>query len=321
MGTKHWVLVLLAASAPIAKADSQPGFLVSITAHSTGPLNAPLDVAHLQDGNGVTVVSINEREVYLFSTSGDYQLTTYLGFNPDRITTTDIGKLLTIDSFDNRVFVLEEDGTFIARWGKCGEEPGQFRIIRDIAWGPDGLVYVADSDRIQRFTIEGDFQDEWSVPAIIRSLLVAPDGSIYSLSWIDRTVEKYDPSGALLKTISEADFALEKPFEPVDLAMESTGKLHIVDLANQRVHVVDEALVHQYSWGRSGQGPDEFQEPYRIAISETDLIAVADWGQPKVMLFQANESTSVQLVTWGTLKRMGTTQDFGKRASVSFRKP
>ena len=91
-------------------------------------------------------------------------------------------ELFVADGYGNRrVIVFDADtGIFKRQWGAFGEGPGsrsscsfpaeddwipeQFSIVHSVRVSDDGFVYVADREhsRIQRFTLGGDFIDEFN---------------------------------------------------------------------------------------------------------------------------------------------------------------
>ena len=90
---------------------------------------------------------------------GPYQFgsPTSLAFFPN-------GDFLLGDGYGNsRVVKFNQAGEYLGEWGSLGSAPGQFDIPHNVAIGPDGRVYVADraNHRIQVFTSEGEFIEEW----------------------------------------------------------------------------------------------------------------------------------------------------------------
>ena len=91
------------------------------------------------------------------------------------------GELYVSDGYgNNRVHRYDSEGEHILSWGEAGEGPGQFNLPHGV-WYRDGRVYVADrqNDRIQIFTPEGDYVEEWT--GLIRpcDLYIDGDGLVY----------------------------------------------------------------------------------------------------------------------------------------------
>ena len=74
------------------------------------------------------------------------------------------GTLYISDGYGNaRVHRYDLDGKYLNSWGESGTDPGEFNIVHNIAVDSQGLVYVADREnhRIQIFTPEGEYIDQW----------------------------------------------------------------------------------------------------------------------------------------------------------------
>jgi len=85
-----------------------------------------------------------------------FNLPTDVALDPD-------GNLYTSDGYgNNRVHKFSPDGELLLSWGEPGEGPGQFDIPHGI-WIREGKVYVADrqNHRIQIFTLDGEYIDQW----------------------------------------------------------------------------------------------------------------------------------------------------------------
>jgi DNA-binding beta-propeller fold protein YncE len=75
------------------------------------------------------------------------------------------GSLYISDGYGNaRVHHCSSDGKLLHSWGEPGTGPGQFNLPHGIGIDRSGRVLVADREnsRLQRFSPEGQFLDEWS---------------------------------------------------------------------------------------------------------------------------------------------------------------
>ena len=75
------------------------------------------------------------------------------------------GELYVCDGYGNaRVHRFTSDGQLIQSWGEPGTGHGQFNLPHDIWVAPDDRVFVADreNDRIQIFSRDGKFLEEWT---------------------------------------------------------------------------------------------------------------------------------------------------------------
>ncbi len=76
------------------------------------------------------------------------------------------GDLYISDGYGNaRVHKFTAAGDFVFSWGKPGKtEPGEFHVPHGVWVHTDGRVFVADreNNRIQIFSADGDFLDQWT---------------------------------------------------------------------------------------------------------------------------------------------------------------
>ena len=90
------------------------------------------------------------------------------------------GDIYVTDGYRNaRVHRFTSDGKLVTSWGTPGHAEGQFHLPHSIAIDPDGKLYVADraNRRIQIFTPEGEFLDQWTGMGGPNDITRAKDGT------------------------------------------------------------------------------------------------------------------------------------------------
>ncbi len=88
-------------------------------------------------------------------------------------------------------------------------------------------------------------------------------------------------------------------YKPEDIAGDSEGNLYVLDAGNHRVQKFDNKGKHLTTFGRSGQGPGEFQRPLSIDIGKDGNIYIADWYNCRLEVFssQGEYLRSIKLLT------------------------
>ncbi len=92
------------------------------------------------------------------------------------------GDLYVVDGYGNaRVHRFTADGKLIRSWGEPGIGPGQFHLPHAVFVARDGRVLVADreNDRIQFFSPEGKYLDQWTHVQRPTDIYVDRDGLVY----------------------------------------------------------------------------------------------------------------------------------------------
>jgi DNA-binding beta-propeller fold protein YncE len=156
--------------------------------------------------------------------------------------------------------------------GSGGAASGQFQAPRGLALGADGSLYVADSrnHRIQRF---------------------APDGTVLSVWGIFADISKGDAPGGTFN-------------EPWGVAVGPDGSVYVSDTWNHRVQKFTAEGEFLRSWGNFGQAKaapgvppdsgDSFYGPRGIAVDGQGRVYVADTGNKRIVVFDADGSYLTQ---------------------------
>lgn len=156
------------------------------------------------------------------------------------------GTVYTVEFSNHRVQVFDLDGNYLDKWGSVGTGNGQFVAPVSIEVGPDGMIYVGDTNngtnaRVQIFdqfgTWQGTLLDADGNPANFSEAWgIAFDavGNIYVSDYWRQVIYVFDPEWREIGQI--ADVAGAGPFKsPARLAFDSDGNLYVGDYDNHRV--------------------------------------------------------------------------------------
>lgn len=178
-----------------------------------------------------------------------------------------------------------------------------FNEPRGVAIGPDNSVYVVDSKngRVVVFDAEGQqtrvipdagetnprakLTTEYSGPC---DVAVASDGRVYVADTWGKPADR-DGYGRIVVYDAQGLFAREwvgpsGMFGPRGIALAALGDVYVTDTGNKRVLVFDRDGGYKLTWGASGEGRGEFNEPVGIAVAG-DRVYVCDTGNYRVQVF------------------------------------
>ncbi len=204
--------------------------------------------------------------------------------NPRSIAIGLDGLRYILDTGNNRVVVLNSDGTFRQAYGSTcfvgegesggcidpdGDGPleagdGQFREPWGIAVGADGMVFVADTwnGRIQVFDNQGNFLRKWGAFSTItednrdpyalfgpRGMAVTPAGNLLVADTGNKRILEFSPLGEFIRQVGQGGIILGHFEEPVDVAIHPpTGNVLVSDAWNRRIQVLSAELAPLYEW-------------------------------------------------------------------------
>lgn len=120
------------------------------------------------------------------------------------------GSTYVTDGYGNsRVVKFTKEGNLVKYWGDRGTKPGQFNTPHSIVMDANSNLYVADrqNDRVQVFTTDGEFKQEWKLPGPAWSLCITPGpnpaifvgsvGKVYKLDLTGKIVGQMGKLGRL----------------------------------------------------------------------------------------------------------------------------
>lgn len=111
------------------------------------------------------------------------------------------GHLYVADRVGHNVQKFTSDGVLVRKWGKEGDDEGEFLWPSGIAVDQKGHVFVADNGnyRIQKFTSHGKYITEWPVEEGATSLTVDQEGNVYVIDR-DYRIQKFSSNGVYINS-------------------------------------------------------------------------------------------------------------------------
>ena len=203
-----------------------------------------------------------------------------------------------------------QDLTAIRTWGAVGTEPGLFNHPRGIAIGPEGNVYVVDSDnhRIEVFDTEGNFLRTWGSQCNLAEgigcadptgigqfqepwgIAVSEDGRVYVADTWNHRIQVFDAEGNFLTAWGRYGETNSDPtifYGPRDIAIAGE-RLFVTDTGNERIVVFDLDGNYLFQWGSEGLSPGYFAEPVGLDVDDEGNIYVADTWNQRIQVFDGD---------------------------------
>lgn len=170
---------------------------------------------------------------------------------PTNLAVAPNGDVYVSDGYGNaRVHRFDSSGRLIQSWGEPGTGPGEFNLPHGIAVALDGSVMVADreNDRVQLFSPEGDYLEEWTDVQRPTHIAIDQEGRVYVSELWRRTedysfrngwikedqhgrVSIYGPSGKLLVRLGGPDRCAPGNFiAPHGISVDSRGDLYVAEV-------------------------------------------------------------------------------------------
>lgn len=228
---------------------------------------------------------------------------------------------ITMDDAGN-MYVVEENGAKLTKYASDGDQLDQAGIAgmhdwgatglnwpREIVFGPDGMLWVADNDSVARFNpadleyLSRFPEKPWEAPDEmrfneLRGIAFDSGGRMFvSDRWRHR-VQVFDTTGpeiTFVATIGETDVRAmdadddERFNEPGQVVVDSQDNLYVADIQTSRVQKCtpnvdfsDWNCARYTGTGAWGGGENEFAFVYGLGIGADDTIYITDNANGRV---------------------------------------
>jgi DNA-binding beta-propeller fold protein YncE len=165
-----------------------------------GQFGAPGAIA--VDSDSEVFVGDAFQRIQVFSSDGAYLRQWSLaagGDSPRGLAIGSDGTVYVMSGARERVLKFSNEGALQGFWGSPGFDDGEFHDPRDIDLDSQNNVYVADADRIQKFTSDGVFLLKWTgLGEGVRCIATDLADNIYVTDFKFAKVKKFTCNGVYL---------------------------------------------------------------------------------------------------------------------------
>jgi DNA-binding beta-propeller fold protein YncE len=185
------------------------------------------------------------------------------------------------DISNHQVLKFSPDGKLLlalGRAGSAGDGIDEFDQPTDVAFGPQGEIYVSDgygNNRIVKLTPNGGFLTQWGEAGngpgqfnVPHAIVVARNGHVVVGDRENDRVQVFEDSGKLV--------AVWPGVAPFGLAYDGQGHLFVADGRANKVLQLDDHGKVVRSWGQEGAEPGQFQLPHMLAADALGNLYVGE---------------------------------------------
>ena len=213
------------------------------------------------------------------------------------MTVSSSGFVIVTDRDNNRLQKFQLDGTYVGQ--VLGSEITQ---PRGITTGADDSIYVTGIINIEGLDksviakLDGaetivdiiiDLTNQFDTPTDV----AVTSGLMYVADTGKQVVFVFENPGLGWSFKETWDISHESDINPVNpsgVAVDSNGRVYVVDNGNDKIKVYSSNGGLQALWGSSGSGNSEFDNPWDVFVDDNNYVYVVDQGNHRIQKFDSS---------------------------------
>lgn len=216
---------------------------------------------------------------------------------PTGISVAKNGNILVPDTHYFRILEYTPQGELVRMiGGKSGQGPGEFGFLTDVAEDRDGNIYVSEYgeyDRIQKFTADGAFLQQWGGHGGAPGEFLRPQSIAFdrdNLLWVadscNHRIQVFDTTGSVVKiwgTYGERPGELSYPY---GIVFDADGNLLVCEYGNHRVQKFTPDGKSLAIWGKQGREEGQTHNPWSLVLDSQGRTHLLDSNNHRVQRFR-----------------------------------
>ena len=192
----------------------------------------------------------------------------------DNVWVTDMGR--------HRVLKFDPTGKLMLALGtgQAGKGDDQFDRPTDVAFAPNGDIFVSDgygNNRVMKFTAAGRFIKSWGTKGTKSGEFDLPHAIVMDSK--NRILVGDRENERIQLFDAEGNYLEQWPgFVPYGIAINGDNQVFVADADANQVVRLDESGKVQQHWGKKGSGLGEFDTPHMLAFDGVGNLFVAEVG-------------------------------------------
>jgi DNA-binding beta-propeller fold protein YncE len=251
--------------------------------------------------DGSLFVADKTGRIQHISRSGEFlgviKMPTIEAGKPTGISVGPDGNVYVADTHYHRVVVFSPGGKMLRQFGRFGEEAGEFIYPTDVAFAPDGRIFVSEyggNDRVNIFSRAGEYLGSFGSPGSGEGQFSRPSaicvdgqrGKLYVADACNHRIAIYNLDGELTGYIGSVGSGSGQLRYPYDLAMMSDGNLLVCEYGNNRLQVFSPDGRSLGTFGSAGRQLGQLAYPWAVAVDGKKRAYVVDAGNNRVQVWQ-----------------------------------
>ncbi len=207
------------------------------------------------------------------------------------------GRLFVADTHCHRVAIFAPGGELVGEFGKYGEKGGCFIYPTDVAFAPDGRIFVSEyggNDRVSVFTSGGDFLFSFGSPGPAEGQFSRPQAlcvdraqkRLYVADACNHRIAVYDLDGHLLSYIGSAGRDPGQLRYPYGLSLLADGTIVVCEFGNNRIQLFSPQGQSVAVYGGPGRQLGQLAYPWAVAVDSHRRAYIVDAGNNRIQVWQ-----------------------------------
>lgn len=201
------------------------------------------------------------------------------------------GDLWLTDVGHHQVFKYAPDGRLLQSWGvrdTPGDDAGHFNQPADVAFAPDGDVYIADgygNSRVVHLDANGRWKGAWGHRGtgpgqfrLVHSLVVDRQGRVYVVDRANARIQVFTGDGRFLTQWRNTG-------HPFGLFLTPDQRLFVADGIADTVSIYTLDGKRMARWGGTGSGLGKMRRAHLLCVDDQGAVYVAEVNGRRVQKY------------------------------------